>query len=76
MMRFRLVVLVGVSVAMIYAGVSLLAQPLTTDACCTTDGDCGSGMQCCPNGEVGLPPCQTGQSGWCMAICSAGGYRP
>jgi hypothetical protein len=76
MIRFRMAVLVAVSVAMIYAGASLFAQPLTTDACCSSGDDCGSGMQCCPYTEVGMPQCQIGQSGWCMAICSAGGYKP
>jgi len=74
MVRFRMAVLLGVSVAMIYAGTSLFARPLTADACCSVDGDCGSGMQCCPYSEVGMPPCQIGQSGWCMASCRVGGY--
>jgi hypothetical protein len=75
MIRFRMAVLVGVSVAMIYAGKSLLAQPRATDACCTTNGDCGSGMKCCPYGEVGMSPCNGSQSGWCMASCNVGGDR-
>jgi hypothetical protein len=73
MIRFRMAVLVGVSVAMIYAGASLFAQPMTTGACCDVNGDCGSGMQCCPYSEVGMPPCDSGQSDWCMATCRAGG---
>jgi hypothetical protein len=75
MIRFRMAVLVGVSVAMIYAGTSLFAQPLTTDTCCASDDDCGSGMQCCPYAKVGMPPCDGGSSGWCMATCGVGGYR-
>ena len=55
---------------MLYAGASLLAKPKAQDlyTCCSSQDDCG-GVVCCDAESLGMVPCDSDLTGYCMTTC-------
>ena len=71
--RFAVFVLCGWIVG--YCAFAYAAGPTEYSTCCTGDDDCGVGARCRPYELLGMEPCNSQQTDYCVKIAGSAPRR-